>query len=58
MIAPHDLAKQMGHNSPEAIQTIVEAERSIADRNFFFPDPDFAEMPITELMDDNNYLEE
>ena len=53
MIAPYDLTK-MGHNSPEAIQIIVEAERrAYADRNFFLGDPDFVKMPITELMDDS-----
>jgi gamma-glutamyltranspeptidase/glutathione hydrolase len=31
----------MGHNSPEAIQIIVEAERAYADRNFFLGDPDY-----------------
>jgi gamma-glutamyltranspeptidase/glutathione hydrolase len=52
MIAPYDLAK-MGHNSPEAIQIIVEAERrAYADRNFYLGDPDFVTMPIKQLMDD------
>ena len=55
MIAPYDLAK-MGHNSPEAIQIIVEAERrAYADRNFLLGDPDFVKMPIKQLMD-NTYL--
>ena len=55
MIAPYDLAK-MGHNSPEAIQIIVEAERrAYADRNFHLGDPDFVKMPIKQLMD-NTYL--
>jgi gamma-glutamyltranspeptidase/glutathione hydrolase len=32
----------MGHNSPEAIQIIVEAKRrAYADRNFFLGDPDY-----------------
>lgn len=52
MIAPYDLSK-MEHNSPEAIQIIVEAERrAYADRNFFLGDPDFVKMPIKELMND------
>ena len=51
MIEPYDLAK-MGHNSPEAIQVIVEAERrAYADRNFFLGDPDFVKIPLKELMD-------
>jgi gamma-glutamyltranspeptidase/glutathione hydrolase len=52
MIAPFDIEK-MEHNSPEAIQIIVEAERrAYADRNFFLGDPDFVKMPIKQLMDD------
>jgi gamma-glutamyltranspeptidase/glutathione hydrolase len=52
MIAPFDLAK-MGHNSPEAIQVIVEAERrAYADRSFFLGDPDFVKIPLKELMND------
>jgi gamma-glutamyltranspeptidase/glutathione hydrolase len=51
MIA-YDLSK-MGHNSPEAIQIIVEAERrAYADRNFFLGDPDYVKMPLKQLMDD------
>jgi gamma-glutamyltranspeptidase/glutathione hydrolase len=43
----------MGHNSPEAIQIIVEAERrAYADRNFFLGDPDYVKMPLKQLMDD------
>lgn len=57
MIEPYDLAK-MGHNSPEAIQVIVEAERrAYADRSFFLGDPDFVKIPLKELMD-GNYLKE
>ena len=52
MIAPYDLAK-MGHNSPDAIQVIVEAERrAYADRSFFLGDPDFTKIPLKELIDD------
>ncbi len=51
MIAPFDLAA-MGHNSPEAIQVIVEAERrAYADRSYFLGDPDFVKIPLKELMD-------
>ena len=51
MIAPFDLAR-MGHNSPEAIQVIVEAERrAYADRSYFLGDPDFVKIPLKELMD-------
>ena len=57
MIEPYDLAK-MGHNSPEAIQVLVEAERrAYADRSFFLGDPDFVKIPLKELMDEN-YLKD
>lgn len=57
MIAPFDFAK-MGHNSPEAIQVIVEAERrAYADRSFFLGDPDFVKIPLKELMNEQ-YLKE
>ncbi|MEZ7506031.1 gamma-glutamyltransferase [Flavobacterium sp. Arc2] len=57
MIAPYDLAK-MGHNSPQAIQVIVEAERrAYADRSYFLGDPDFVKIPLKALMDDN-YLKQ
>lgn len=57
MIAPFDLAT-MGHNSPEAIQVIVEAERrAYADRSYFLGDPDFIKIPLKELMD-TDYLKD
>lgn len=53
MIAPYDLAK-MGHNSAEAIQVIVEAERrAYADRSQFLGDPDFVKIPVKGLLSDN-----
>ncbi|MWB93159.1 gamma-glutamyltransferase [Flavobacterium sp. GA093] len=52
MIEPYDLA-QMGHNTPEAIQVIVEAERrAYADRSQFLGDPDFVKIPVKALLDD------
>ena len=52
MIAPYDLAK-MGHNSAEAIQVIVEAERrAYADRSQFLGDPDFVKIPVKALLSD------
>ncbi|WP_264538228.1 gamma-glutamyltransferase [Flavobacterium sp. N1736] len=52
MIATYDLAK-MGHNSPEAIQVIVEAERrAYADRSQFLGDPDFVKIPTKALLSD------
>lgn len=57
MLEPYDLAK-MGHNSSEAIQVIVEAERrAYADRSYFLGDPDFVKIPMKELLD-KNYLHE
>lgn len=51
MIEPFNLSK-MGHNSPDAIQVIVEAERrAYADRSYFLGDPDFVKIPLQELMD-------
>jgi gamma-glutamyltranspeptidase / glutathione hydrolase len=50
MIAPYPLAKY-GHNSPQAIQVITEAERrAYADRNYFLGDPDFTVIPYKELL--------
>ena len=55
MIAPFDIASK-GHNSAEAIQLIVEAERrAYADRSTFLGDPDFVKIPLKELMD-SEYL--
>ncbi|SNS45696.1 gamma-glutamyltranspeptidase / glutathione hydrolase [Belliella buryatensis] len=51
MIEDHDL-KSLGHNSPEYIQVLVEAERrAYADRNYYLGDPDFVTVPIALLMD-------
>ena len=55
MIAPFEIASK-GHNSPEAIQVMVEAERrAYADRSAFLGDPDFVKIPLKELMD-SEYL--
>jgi gamma-glutamyltranspeptidase/glutathione hydrolase len=52
MIAPYDLSK-MGHNTPESIQIIVEAERrAYADRSQFLGDPDFVKIPVKALLND------
>lgn len=57
MIAPYDIAK-MGHNSAEAIQVIVEAERrAYADRSQFLGDPDFVKIPVKALLSDD-YLKD
>jgi len=55
MIEEFDL-KSMEHNSPEYIQVLVEAERrAYADRNYYLGDPDFVEVPVTQMMD-KSYL--
>jgi gamma-glutamyltranspeptidase/glutathione hydrolase len=57
MIAPYDIG-QYQHNSLEAIQLMVEAERrSYADRSKFLGDPDFVSIPVDSLLD-ANYLEQ
>ncbi|WP_409416173.1 gamma-glutamyltransferase [Flavobacterium sp. PS2] len=57
MIEPYDLEK-MGHNSAEAIQVIVEAERrAYADRSYFLGDPDFVKIPLKGLLSDD-YLKQ
>ena len=51
MVEPYDL-KAMGHNSPEAMHVMVEAERrSYADRAHFLGDPDFVTIPQDHLLD-------
>ncbi len=57
MIEPFDLAK-MGHNSTEAIQVIVEAERrAYADRSVYLGDPDFVKIPLKALLSED-YLKQ
>jgi len=51
MVEPFDI-KTMGHNSPEAMHVMVEAERrSYADRAHFLGDPDFVTIPQDHLLD-------
>lgn len=53
MISPYDL-KGYGHHSPEYVQVLVEAERrAYADRNYFLGDPDFVDIPVGELLDED-----
>ncbi|MGY6742411.1 MAG: gamma-glutamyltransferase [Cecembia sp.] len=57
MLEPFNL-NAMGHNSPDYIQVLTEAERrAYADRNYFLGDPDFVEIP-TEVLLSKNYLNE
>ena len=53
MIEPYDVS-QYGHNSVKTIQVVAEAERrAYADRSFFLGDPDFVEIPLKNLLDDD-----
>lgn len=52
MVEPYDL-QAMGHNSADYVQVLTEAmRRAYADRNYYLGDPDFVEIPISELLDD------
>lgn len=43
--------KAMGHNRPDAIHTTVEALKlALADRDTFYADPVFADVPLAELL--------
>ena len=56
MIEPFDLGKY-GHNSVKTIQVITEAERrAYADRSYYLGDPDFVNIPTTQLLD-STYLQ-
>ncbi len=56
MIEPYDLPSY-GHNSTKTIQVVIEAERrAYADRSFFLGDPDFVDIPMDVLLDDE-YLQ-
>ena len=51
MIEAYDIG-QYGHNSTEAMQLMIEAERrSYADRSEYLGDPDFVSIPIDSLID-------
>ncbi|MEH6537330.1 MAG: gamma-glutamyltransferase [Psychroserpens sp.] len=53
MVEPYDVS-QYGPNSLEAIQVMVEAEKqAYADRSYYLGDPDFVNIPIDDLLDDN-----
>ncbi|SEK51060.1 gamma-glutamyltranspeptidase / glutathione hydrolase [Maribacter orientalis] len=53
MIEPYDISSY-GHNSEKTIQLFTEASRrAYADRNFYLGDPDFVEIPLDVLLEDN-----
>ncbi|KQC29026.1 gamma-glutamyltransferase [Flagellimonas eckloniae] len=53
MMEPYPVSKY-GHNSIETVQLFVEAaRRAYADRNYFLGDPDFVDIPLDVLLDDD-----
>ena len=45
--------KAWGHNSPETIHLMTEAERRVyADRSIYLGDPDFYKVPLKQMIDD------
>jgi gamma-glutamyltranspeptidase/glutathione hydrolase len=43
--------KAMGHNSPEYVHTLLQAiELAMADREAYFGDPDFIDVPVGDLL--------
>ena len=51
LLAGFDIAS-MGHNSPDFVHTVVEcAKLAFADREAWYGDPDFVDVPLTELLD-------
>lgn len=55
MLEKYDV-KKMGYNSAEKLHLLAEAERrSFADRAEYMADPDFADVPLKQLLD-KNYL--
>ena len=50
LIEGYDLA-EMGHNSAEYIHTVVECMKlALADREFYYGDPEFVEVPMGRLL--------
>lgn len=57
MVAPYDL-RSYGWQSTKTIQVITEAERRVyADRAKYLGDPDFVDVPVAELLD-QEYLQQ
>lgn len=49
---------EMEHNGADYIQILTEAERrAYADRNYYLGDPDFVEVPVSQLLD-RDYLKD
>jgi gamma-glutamyltranspeptidase/glutathione hydrolase len=50
LLEGYDLAR-LGHNTPEYIHTSVEcAKLAFADREFYYGDPEFADVPVDRLL--------
>jgi len=57
MAAEHDLAA-MGHNTTDYLHTLIELKKlAFADRDRWVADPEFADIPIDDLLDED-YLRE
>jgi gamma-glutamyltranspeptidase/glutathione hydrolase len=51
LLARFDITS-MGHNTPDFVHTVVEcAKLAFADREAWYGDPDFVDVPLTELLD-------
>jgi gamma-glutamyltranspeptidase/glutathione hydrolase len=51
LLAGFDITS-MSHNSPDFVHTVVEcAKLAFADREAWYGDPDFVDVPLTELLD-------
>jgi gamma-glutamyltranspeptidase/glutathione hydrolase len=51
LLAGFDIAS-MGHNTPDFVHTVVEcAKLAFADREAWYGDPDFVDVPLTGLLD-------
>jgi gamma-glutamyltranspeptidase/glutathione hydrolase len=53
LLKPFDL-RALGHNSAKYIHTVLEAMKlAFADREFYYGDPDFSEVPMERLLEDS-----
>jgi gamma-glutamyltranspeptidase/glutathione hydrolase len=51
LLAGFDIAS-MGHNTPDFVHTVVEcAKLAFADREAYYGDPDFVDVPLSDLLD-------
>lgn len=53
ILEAYDIAA-LGHNSPDYLHLLIEAKKlAFADRAKFYADPDFADVPIEELISED-----